>query len=349
MQFLDKGRWGPDVSHYQDDNLTPQKIDFQKMKAYGADFVIIRAGQGTRVDEDFQDNWKAAKDAGLPRAAYWYYDPRFSPLAQARTFVSLFHNDPPEGRLWADFEFPDSWGGAYNHPGDMEDFLEEVRSSGAGAGVYTADWWWYPHVTKIGHSMAYFSTFPLWVAQYGVKPEDVILPRGWTSALMWQDGTPAIGPLVGVESKEVDHNRWNDLFDFAQEWGQAPAEGETPMTSKFYVWNADAANIRSGPSTAYPIIGNLVRGDVIQVDEPFMGTWARIVTAQHADGSYVALKSGALILGRDDCWCTDAYLKEVAGLPLSETPPPPPPPEPSTQHVVEVYIDGVLEFRKELS
>ena len=70
---------GPDVSFHQDDNGTAQQIDFAKMRAAGAGFVIIRVGQNSWVDPDFRRNYQAAKDAGLPRGCYWFYDSRTSP------------------------------------------------------------------------------------------------------------------------------------------------------------------------------------------------------------------------------------------------------------------------------
>ena len=50
-------------------------IDFQKVKAAGYDFVILRAGYGreiTQKDSTFEKNYKNAKAAGLQVGAYWY-------------------------------------------------------------------------------------------------------------------------------------------------------------------------------------------------------------------------------------------------------------------------------------
>src|SRR5690349_7631969 len=80
---------GPDVSFYQDDPETPQGIDFKRMKA-SAGYVIIRAGQNVWVDSDFKGNWLAAKQAGLPRGSYWFYDSRVEPKKQAELWVQQF-------------------------------------------------------------------------------------------------------------------------------------------------------------------------------------------------------------------------------------------------------------------
>lgn len=207
MNFTDSGIEGFDVSFYQDDNNTLQGINFQRMKNWGADFVIIRAGQGAWIDPDFIRGWEDAKTAGIPRAAYWFYDPRTAPRIQASNFWNLVKNDLPEGRLWIDLEFPDIWGGSYTSWQNWKLMIEELKLLGATRiGIYTANWWWskYPLVDT-----NYFGQYPLWVAQYTSRPEYVTLPKGWSTALIWQDGTPAIGIEVGVESIEIDHNKFN--------------------------------------------------------------------------------------------------------------------------------------------
>lgn len=57
---------GIDVSTWQGN------IDFNKVKAAGIDFVIIRAGYAQRKDNWFEANYKKAKAAGLKVGAYWY-------------------------------------------------------------------------------------------------------------------------------------------------------------------------------------------------------------------------------------------------------------------------------------
>lgn len=218
MIFSYAGIQGFDVSFYQDDNKTPQKIDFRKMKAWGASFVVIRAGQGLWVDEDFQDNWRNAREAGLPRASYFFYDPRVSPQTQALLFTSLFSNDKPEGRLWADFEFPASWGGSFSGWQNWRTFLDNIKPKYR-TGIYTADWWWRPNAVQKGADLAYFKQYPLWNATYNNNPANVILPAPWTRCILWQDGTPPVGIAAGVESKEIDHDKWNSEFDFNLEWG----------------------------------------------------------------------------------------------------------------------------------
>ncbi len=58
-----------DVSLWQGD------IDFEKVKASGIDYVIIRAGYGRELDqkdEKFEENYRNAKAAGMKIGVYWY-------------------------------------------------------------------------------------------------------------------------------------------------------------------------------------------------------------------------------------------------------------------------------------
>ena len=63
---------GIDVSRWQDNNSTAQKMDFAKAHAAGARFVFIKASQQLWTDEDIFYNWKSAKAAGLLRGAYHF-------------------------------------------------------------------------------------------------------------------------------------------------------------------------------------------------------------------------------------------------------------------------------------
>lgn len=326
MNFNYTGIEGFDVSTYQDIPTTPQVIDFAKMKAWGVDFVIIRAGQNKWIDSDFVISWEAARIAGLPRAAYWFYDPRVSPLTQAKIFTDLVRNDPPEGRLWIDLEFPTSWGGTFTGWMHWKAMIEETkRLSGLPVGVYTANWWWSQQV--IG-DYAYFGQYPLWVAQYTNSAADVILPRGWTKAIIWQDGTPAIGIEVGVESVEIDHNKFNgDVTDFFREFGNVPTPpivtppptGETMPT----ITCTTTAQVKtySQPNTSSTLMALIGNGVTFNASEQ-QGDWVH-----HTDGRWVnVMKNGV----------------KVITVTVVTPPPPPPPPTKTLTNLIHVYNDGSI-------
>ena len=95
---------GCDISVWQDNNSTPQRVDFAKMKEAGAKFVFIKASQGTWADPDFIWNWDDARQAGLYRGAYHYLDWRYDILAQADFFAGLLLKDPGELPPVLDYE-----------------------------------------------------------------------------------------------------------------------------------------------------------------------------------------------------------------------------------------------------
>lgn len=59
---------GIDVSSYQGD------IDFKQVKRSGVDFVIIKAGEWDHTVDKFEENYEAAKAAGLHIGFYWFCD-----------------------------------------------------------------------------------------------------------------------------------------------------------------------------------------------------------------------------------------------------------------------------------
>lgn len=291
MIFNDTGIQGFDVSFYQDNNSTSQQIDFSKMKSYGADFVIIKSGQRNYLDPDFVYNWREAKAAGIPRAAYWFYDPRESPITQARLFWDSVKNDLPEGRLWVDLEFSPAWGGAYQGWENWKAMLEELKrvSNGFRIGVYTANWWWQNYEWVVDN--AYFGTYPLWVAQYINNPDYVTLPKPWSRAMLWQDGTPTIGLAVGVESLEIDHNKFNGtLSQFQDEFGgvEIPPIGE-PQIMKCEMKAGYSVNFRT---EAGAIIGQLRVGDVVYGE--IAGTRPRVSFSKIYRASGVVQELGAI-------------------------------------------------------
>lgn len=203
-----------DLSFWQDDNNTARKIDFVKMKAAGAQGAIIRAGQGSWVDEDFVTSWRDAKAAGLPRGAYWYYDPRHDPLKQAELFAGLFANDPPEMGISLDAEYPTSWGGAYAGGTYLHDFMErlKVKLPSVQKEIYTGYYWWYENVwmKTTATQLAYFKQFPLHLAWYTNDPTYVKIPLPWTQAEFrwWQYTSEGDGPLYGAEARYIDLNNF---------------------------------------------------------------------------------------------------------------------------------------------
>lgn len=250
--------FGSDVSWYQDINLTPQKIDFVKMKEYGASFVIIKVGQDTYADEDFQDNWKNAKSAGLPRGAYYFGDKDSSGKSQAQRFWALIKDDIPEGPAFVDFEKGSwlNWNELYNF---IAEFQRLSNFPNEKIGIYTGYYFWLANVPSTARP--WFGKYLLWEAWYTENPEEVLIPSPWKELLIWQSGTPAIGHDMGVESIEIDYDIFNgDADKFEQYFGKEPHI--PPTGENMILYYADlksglTSNVRSGAGLSAPITGQL--------------------------------------------------------------------------------------------
>lgn len=225
----------PDISFWQDDPTTPQGVDFGIM-AKRTKGVIIRAGQNTWTDKNFTDHWKRAKEAGLKRGAYWFYDSRVSPKRQAELFAALLRNDPPEMEAWADFE--DNYGGAFTGWGYWYDFMENFRmlAPNIPMGVYTGYYYWtertqtYPLKKPTANQLAYFAQYPLWIAWYNKTTP--LIPKPWKEWLYWQFTDNGDGKLYGVESKNIDLNYFNgNEKDFEYLYGVIKFPNDPPKES----------------------------------------------------------------------------------------------------------------------
>lgn len=223
---------GFDFSYYQ------AAIDFQKVEAYGAKFIILRCGYAVTKDLRF-DEYMAQVD--LPVSVYHYYDPILNPLEQAKKIIAILapYKDRVR-RVWLDFEF--YWAGAYAAPEHWLNYRNAIERAGYQTGIYTRATWWNE---RVGSFAAEFAKRPVWVAQYNTAL--TLIPKGWTKAMLWQKGTPAIGPLVGTTSKEVDFDVWNDEFDFVAEWGTV-----SPLPADVVSTPYDGMTKVSGVRGVYP-------------------------------------------------------------------------------------------------
>lgn len=196
---------GFDISFWQG------KINFNIMKQHGQ-FVIIRQGQALFTDSMFRTYWLAAKDAGLVRMAYHFFTWAESPEAQAEKFVSDLSSAPPdrirfEGReisgYWGDFEW---WSTVPSNALELYGrFADRVKDlTGMYPGIYTARGFWMSY----GSNNDIWAEMPLWSAEWNqslTKPTNFDpWKRLGKNIVIWQNGTPAIGNQVGVESLEID-------------------------------------------------------------------------------------------------------------------------------------------------
>jgi lysozyme len=231
---------GFDCSSWQDNNNTPQKIDWAKAKSQDSKFCFIRALYSTVIDEDFIYNWENSR--GIMRGAYQFYDYRYPVDKQANAFIALMKNDWGELPPVIDVEQPLEHGVPVPFPPSTAyaaavlKWLQMVEAAcGKRPIIYTGQ-----NIIKYGLKM--FSTsplvkYPLWIAEYRTpvgNPNFTPWP-GWT---FWQWGTPTIGMAYGMESKELDANLYNgDMAALQAFAGLPPASPELTDKEKLdWLW-----------------------------------------------------------------------------------------------------------------
>ena len=195
---------GIDVSRYQD------AIDWNDVKAMhikniSIRFSFIKATEGSDdVDSRFKRNWRAAKETGLARGAYHFFNPYKDGTSQAKNFidnVTLQKGDMPPV---LDIEQ------AGNVPKEILQQRVEVWLSFVEKYykmkpiIYTSADFYEKYLA------GKFDEYPLWVAHYLVRDKPRV-KRNWS---FWQHNEA--GHVNGIDA-HVDFNVFNgDSTDFEQ-------------------------------------------------------------------------------------------------------------------------------------
>ena len=180
---------GIDVSHHQG------RIDWPAVAASGTAFAYIKATEGRDFrDRRFEENWREAAAAGIPRGAYHFFTFCSPGLEQARHFLAVVPPEPEALIPVADVEF----GGNCTSYEDLETvrrellvFLEAVEAA----------WGRKPMLYLTVRSMVQiaddrFDAYPVWFRNiFWRLPDD--------AASLWVGGSPnhvkdGIQPLTGV-------------------------------------------------------------------------------------------------------------------------------------------------------
>lgn len=156
---------GIDISQWQGGN-----IDFNKVKAAGVDFVIIRAGYGRYINQKdpyFEQNYKRAKAAGLNVGAYWYSyaNNMTDAIAEAKTCLEAIKGKTFEYPIFFDLEEKAQFNkGAAFCSSLVTAFCTEIEKAGYFAGLYISR---SPLTQYITADVA--ARYALWVAEYGAN------------------------------------------------------------------------------------------------------------------------------------------------------------------------------------
>jgi GH25 family lysozyme M1 (1,4-beta-N-acetylmuramidase) len=280
---------GIDTSAHTDNPKTLLTVDWQKCKAAGCRFVIMRATLGLLFQDTVYKLHSEALKGVLPRGSYHYYRTGSSVEEQ----VNYYYNFA--GRL----EIPPVM--------DLEDWYKELpkgqeliqiaetfldaldQKFGQESILYTS-----PNIIKYymglpaGHPL---TKRKLWIAHYGVvKPE--IKP--WTNYILHQysetvDDKGRDGTFYGFnESKAVDMNNFNGTEeDFAMFTGGVIPDPKPVENDGLRLYANCEMNIRTGPGISYSKVGKIAAGTVVTpLDVTGAEVWVKI------DRGWVCKKQG---------------------------------------------------------
>ena len=155
---------GIDVSKWQGN------IDFNKVKAAGVDFVIIRAGYGRYINQKdpyFEQNYKRAKAAGLNVGAYWYSyaNSVTDAKAEAATCLEVIKGKQFEYPIFFDLEEKTQFVQGKTFCSNLVvAFCDALEKAGYFAGLYISRSPLTQYITAEVQKK-----YTLWVAEYGAK------------------------------------------------------------------------------------------------------------------------------------------------------------------------------------
>lgn len=197
----DNVTFGIDVSRYQ------QKVDWKKVKAAGASFVIIRIGYrgyetGALVlDSMFENHFAGAKAAGLKVGVYIFSQAINEDEAREEAFACAYvlNGRKLDYPVYFDSEYSTS-----SHTGRADNlskaqrtacavaFCEELKKYGYEPGVYASTSWFQNHL-----DLSALKGYRIWNAHYGISAPTM-------DCDMWQGS--CTGKLTGVSSSGLDLN-----------------------------------------------------------------------------------------------------------------------------------------------
>lgn len=183
---------GIDVSSWQGD------IDWEKVKACGVQFAILKAGGsdgsncGRYKDKKFERNYAGAKANGVKVGCYYFNGSACvsaaAGVADAQHFLSLISGKTFEYPCFSDLEAPTS----ATKPGNTDAviaFCETVKNAGYKTGIYASD------ISGFKDRLDYarLGAYDKWVARYGSSPKYV------TDFTMWQYSSS--GNVEGINGR----------------------------------------------------------------------------------------------------------------------------------------------------
>ena len=193
---------GIDVSHYQA-NIDWVAVKAMQVKGIKIGFAFVKATEGLDdIDDNFRRNWFNARQAGMPRGAYHFFNAGKSGKAQAQNFISIVSLQKGDMPPVLDVE-QSNGASVENIQQRVKDWIDLVES------YYKVKPVIYTNIDFYENFLTdRFDDYPLWIAHYLAKDKPRI-KRNW---IFWQYNEK--GNVNGIDAY-VDFNVFNgDSADF---------------------------------------------------------------------------------------------------------------------------------------
>lgn len=255
----------PDAETFADVSFYQARMDWSK---YPHRAAVIRLGQNTWKDSEFEYNYAELKRLKKAIGGYWFFDGRASPQTQYEIIRDMMVGKSLEMELFVDWER--SYSGAYEGIVNVISLMKKLQAGGIACkdvGLYTGYYWFLENTSLTTEQADYLKARPLWLAWYS-SASVVKVPPPWTTWEHWQYGTPAI--YWGQPTVEIDANKHNGSLNKYLAAEPPPTGG----VMKEGTARVDL-NIRSGVYPA-PVIGMLRAGDKAYGEVDPISGWLHI-------------------------------------------------------------------------
>ena len=193
---------GIDISRWNGD------IDFNKVKASGIEFVIIKAGgseKGFYTDPKFKTNYEKAKAAGLFVGAYYFVGKKFygdlSGIEDAKRFIKILQGMQFEYPVYLDVETTDARYKELATDAAIA-FCSTMEAAGYYVGIYASDISGFKE--KLNHSR--LEKYAHWVARYGKAPE--VCKEGVIHQYSSKGAVDGIVGSVDLDKSSCDYSKY---------------------------------------------------------------------------------------------------------------------------------------------
>lgn len=258
-------RKGIDVSSYQG------KPEWNKVKAVGVEFAILRVANRKGIDSSFEYNYKGCEANSIPVGVYKYSYAlsEQEAIAEANEVIRILNRRELELGVWLDLEWDQQR--ALGKPAITKianAFIEAIKSSGYQFGIY-CNHDWYKNVLD---TQALDYTY--WIARYPTSkainiaeyPDASKQPNVNHTLFGWQYSSKGIVPGI-TGNVDLDISDLNIEDDGTHD---DKLEQSYPVEI-----TASSLYIRSGAGKQYPDVGMIPQGARVVIIEQQSG-WGRI-------------------------------------------------------------------------